>query len=102
LFSQFFLLHLSWRRTTKSVNDHDLVNINDLRKSKSLKAQSKVKQLLKINDSSSDDESVESNSDSEVSDDNTKKSKKQKVRKNLNNNVRYRKFITFGLLCLSL
>jgi hypothetical protein len=34
-------------------------------------------------DSSSDDESVESSSDYEVSDDNTKKSKKQNVRKNL-------------------
>jgi hypothetical protein len=43
-------------KANKSVNDHDLVNINDIRKSKSLKAQSKVKQLLKINDSSSDDE----------------------------------------------
>ena len=72
-------------KANKSVNDHDLVNINDLRKSKSLKAktQGKVKQLLEINDSSSDDESVESSSDSEVSDDNTKKAKKQKVRKNL-------------------
>jgi hypothetical protein len=38
-------------KANKSVNDHDLVNINDIRKSKSLKAQSKVKQLLQINDS---------------------------------------------------
>jgi hypothetical protein len=37
-------------KANKSVNDHDLVNIIDLRKSKSLqaKAQSKVKQLLEI------------------------------------------------------
>ena len=37
-------------KANKSVNDHDVVNINDLRKSKSLqaKAQSKVKQLLEI------------------------------------------------------
>ena len=69
-------------KANKSVNNHDLVNINDLRKNKSLKAkaQSKVKQLLEINDSSSDDESVKSSSDSEVSDDNTKKSKRQKAK----------------------
>ena len=55
-------------KANKSVNDYDLVNINDLRKSKSLKAkaQSKVKQIVEINGSSSDDESVESSSDSEV------------------------------------
>ena len=60
-------------KASKSVNDHDLVN--DIRKSKSLKAkaQSKVKQILEINDSNSDDESVESSSDSEVSGDNNKK-----------------------------
>ena len=78
-------------KANKSVNDHDLVNINDIRKSKSLKAkaQSKVKQILEINDSNSDDESVESSSDSEVSDDNNKKAKKQKTKSKKTSGIVY-------------